>query len=550
MANKKDASLMTAILVSFICVILYIDPKLLSYLVGKEPLYIKTSLIIFVISLNMLWLYGLKHFWYFVFAKIAKKGGNYDNGKNNSLRKQPYVAILYLTKNDFNEKACYSCFNQDYKNFKVFICDDSDDEEERKKINKFARKNKIEVIRRGDKKGFKAGNINNALNHIEKKYKYIAVMDADIIVPKDYLKKIIPIILKDEKLAYVQAEQKSIDDQKGEFAGTLKIMTDIHWKYYASLKNRFGFSMWYGHGAVLRRSAIEEIGGIPEVITEDLAFSSEVRRLGYYGIITSKTYTEEEFPENYIKYRRRNRKWIRGTYQYLLRFYPKIFASKNCSLTEKFDIFISAFSLLQVLPFLIMIIIAGFILPEYYSRQTMLGPLFLIPPMYYDSIFSVIFNIRYNVNWGIDLYGIMFVVIFIPLLPALDYIKNTKKFLKYAAYSTFVNLAVTLDGAKEMLAYTFTGKAEFHATNDKKEKGRIIMSLAEEFFGIISILYGIFTYNLWLVSIGAAYTASGIILIFGERKKLKILAPIPVGLTAMIMIFIGLTILQNARIGG
>ncbi|MBN1521086.1 MAG: hypothetical protein JW928_01025 [Candidatus Aureabacteria bacterium] len=305
--------------------------------------------------------------------------------------------------------------------------------------------------------------------------------------------------------------------------------------------------MWYGHGAVLRRSVIEEVGGIPEVITEDLAFSSEARRLGYYGIVAEDIETGEETPETLEKYRKRNRKWVRGTYQYLLRIYPRALFSKNIPWFEKADIFISAFSLLQAFPFLLLVYVASFIMPFYYVTRQLQGPVFLVPPAIYDSWVQVLLKTKYNVFWVLDFYVIMAVVIFFPLLPAMvELWKDKKKMFKYIAMSTFIHISILLDSAKEVMLYSLTSRAQFHATNNKKSKNDSRLFLIAEFaIGFYLIFFAVITYNIWLIALGTAFILNPFIIFIGYRKPISTLIPLPLTITTGIMFFIGVTIIQN-----
>ncbi|MCG2710884.1 MAG: glycosyltransferase [Candidatus Omnitrophica bacterium] len=545
--DKSDALILTIVFLMFLCVI-YFNPRLLSLLVGEEPFFAKISVIIFVISLDMMWLYGIYHcahivFSYFFKTKIFPKKLNPDFS--------PAVAVLYMTRNDFSEQACITCINQDYKNYQVYICDDSDDQTAQKKIDAFVKNNKInvQILRRRSNRGYKAGNINDALKSIDEKYQYVAVADADSIFPEYFLKKIMPYFTASSKIAFVQAMQKSLKNQKGYLGKTMLSMVDIHWQHYMTLKNQYGFVMWYGHGAVLKRSIIEEIGGIPEVVTEDLSFSSKVRGLGYYGVVAGDVESVEEFPETLEKFRRRNRKWVRGTYEYLRRLYPQILFSKKIPWFEKADIFISAFALLQAIPFLMLVFTASFIMPFYYAKYQINGPLFLVPPLFYDDWLQVILKTRYNVFWLLDFYIIMLIVIFFPLIPAvIDMWSNKRKMLRYIAASSFLHLSILLDSAKEVIMFIVTGKTYFPVTNNQFSRQENKVWLAVEFMtGIYLMIFAVWTYNLWLVALGMAFVLTPLLIAWGERRLIQILVTIPFTVTAVIMICIGVTIIQNIR---
>ncbi|MFH1062344.1 MAG: glycosyltransferase family 2 protein [Candidatus Omnitrophota bacterium] len=543
--QKNDALLLTIVFTWFLSII-YFDPMLFALLIGDEPLLAKGSVIIFVIVLNMMWLYGIYHSVNIVFSYFIKI-----KFQENDLLKgvQPPAALLYMTRNDFKEKACLTSLSQKYKDFHVYICDDSDNPEIKRQIDLFSKKHKaiVSVLRRNNINGYKAGNINSALSNIDKSYQYIAVNDADTELPDDFLSKLMPRFKLSPKIGFVQAKQKSLKQQEGDLGRIMKSMIDIHWDHYMPLKNNFGFVMWYGHGAVLKRSVIEALGGVPEFVTEDLAFSSEARRTGYYGIVADDVVCGEEFPQTIEKFRKRNKKWVRGTFEYLTKFYPRIFKSKHVSWFEKADIFISAFALLQAIPFLLLVFVASFIMPFYYTVSQVQGPLFLVPPLFYDNWMQIILKTRYNVFWVFDFYLVMFVTIFFPLIPAIfDRWQNKKQLIRYLSTSSFLHLSILLDSAKEIIVYLFTGKTYFPVTNNRSEiKENPYWLLAESLIGLGLIIFAFTSYNLWLLSLGAAFVLTRILGLWGNKRLVRALVPIPFIVTLAIMFFIGITILQN-----
>jgi hypothetical protein len=60
----------------------------------------------------------------------------------------PKVAIAVLVCNDFCAEQIYQSIQQTYKNFSVYILDDSTNKQMVEDINNFAKKNNITIIRR------------------------------------------------------------------------------------------------------------------------------------------------------------------------------------------------------------------------------------------------------------------------------------------------------------------------------------------------------------------------------------------------------------------
>ena len=60
----------------------------------------------------------------------------------------------------------------------------------------------IEVVRRENRQGFKAGALKNGLNFC--KHDFIAIFDADFVPPTDFLRRAIPLLTREPKLACLQ----------------------------------------------------------------------------------------------------------------------------------------------------------------------------------------------------------------------------------------------------------------------------------------------------------------------------------------------------------
>ena len=59
------------------------------------------------------------------------------------------------------------------------------------------------ILRRGDRKGFKAGNLAFGLVHCDAPF--VAIFDADFVPPPDFLRRTVPALLADSGLAFVQS---------------------------------------------------------------------------------------------------------------------------------------------------------------------------------------------------------------------------------------------------------------------------------------------------------------------------------------------------------
>lgn len=145
--------------------------KNLTFRDGVTPSQVRLVFAEIIIILNAIfityfWLNGVKDFiyviWYYCarwkLAKLYHPVIDTDVSKANDR-----VLFLYCTCNDFDGNSLLKCMHQKYNNYKAVILDDSTNKEYIDKIDEFSKEHGIEVVRRENHIGFKAGNINHYL---------------------------------------------------------------------------------------------------------------------------------------------------------------------------------------------------------------------------------------------------------------------------------------------------------------------------------------------------------------------------------------------------
>ncbi len=256
--------------------------------------------------------------------------------KNN-----PKVAILYLCKDDFKEQSAVSCCLQRYRNFDVFILDDSEFANEQRIVTTFCLSREVppQIRRRPSREGFKAGNLNAALSEIIGQYEYFCIVDADDVLPQNFVEELVAIAEADDSLGFVQAAHTQYGESA--FAKRIGEGQRNHWNFYSPVRNRNGFQHFYGHGALFRSEAIREVGQIPEVVSEDLALALELRRHGYRGYYAQHVVCQEEVPSEAHRFIQRQKRILCGTLQCLRIYLLPFLRSKNVPWIEKADFLVA-----------------------------------------------------------------------------------------------------------------------------------------------------------------------------------------------------------------
>jgi len=439
----------------------WFGPRLVESLQAAQGPVSRFALLYFIIFIPIAWLYGIYNLSvvFFALAYRLQKPKDYAVSVTSDA-----VAVLYTTCNDFVEKSALSCASLDYPDYTVYILDDSNDSEMMNHIDEFARKHDhVRVIRRSDRQGFKAGNLNHALQNVVSEPLFV-IADSDEILPSDFLSKLVPRINADPNCGFIQANHRCIQHgtklQRDLYRGV-----GIHGKCYQPLRNRYGLVMFLGHGALLRRSCWQEVGGFPEVVSEDLAYAIAIREQGYYGTFASDITCLEEFPESVRAFRVRHVKWTRGTCEFLHRYGIDLFRSSRISWSEKFDILFPTANLPITLFFFGYMLMAAIVLPIAIGERSVLTfelwsgtiqiPVMLMPP-------------EMNVLYTWDFFAITACALVSPILCfVLDMIRTPIRLLRFLTHSTALYAALAPLSTICVLGYVFTRRARFLVTGDK-----------------------------------------------------------------------------------
>ena len=445
----------------------WFHPRLSSILDDSTGLFEYLSLGYFVVFVEIAWLYGVYNICIVLFSVIDRKflpkaQFNYD--EVTAFSNEP-VAMLYTTCNDFIEESALSCMRLDYQNYRLYILDDSSKPEYKARIDRFASRygDRVQVIRRENRAGYKAGNLNHALrNYITEPL--FAIVDADEILPTDFLSRLVPRLMSDPNCGFVQANHVCINDEDIKLKNDMYLGVDIHWKWYQPLRNRFGFVMFLGHGALLRTSCWKEVNGFPELVSEDLAYAIAIRELGYYGTFAEDVVCKEDFPETVRAFRIRHIKWTRGTCEFLAHCMKWLVKSPNISWVEKLDILFPTVNLPMTFFFFIFMINSGIILPltlGVHQDVTFVlnGAEYAFPMITLPDVFTKLYH------W--DFFLVTVLTILAPILCfilALRY--QGRRLFRFLCHSTALYATLSPVTTLAVFGYLLTGKARFLVTGD------------------------------------------------------------------------------------
>lgn len=239
------------------------------------------------------------------------------------------VALLCTTADDFRADAVERSMRQTHPRTRTVVLDDSRGAATRAAVDAFASRTAgdVQVVRRADRSGFKAGNINNYLRHHADGVDAVVIIDADQEIGPDFVRVALRHLHASPEVAVVQG---AIRSRHGEtrFVRDFRGMFDAHLRAVSAGRAWFGMAAFDGRGALLDVRALRDAGGFPEVVTEDAALTLELARQGRTVRYVPDLVSVEDAPTDYTAFTTQFGKFTEGAMQLLGRHRGLLFDTR------------------------------------------------------------------------------------------------------------------------------------------------------------------------------------------------------------------------------
>lgn len=345
----------------------------------------------------------------------------------------------------------------------VFLLDDSTDQNIVKENSEFCKNNNIKYIHRDNRRGYKAGAINDFLKNYGKNYEILAIFDVDQRPVKSFFYDLLPFF-NDPEVSFVQVPQSYTEIYSNVALGAYFQQKPFN-KIVMSGRSVTGSAFILGSGVLIRISALEDVGYFDEsVVTEDLATSLKLHEKRYKSIyVDYPGIWYGEPPETVDAYLIQQGRWSLGGFQ----AFKKIIKSDF-----KFSVFIDYFS--------------GFL---YWLKE---GPLTIVeilaPVLFLSTRFFVLkvnpllFSLAY---FPLFIFSLIFYII---SMKSQEY--GLKGFLFHQFLELIMMPAVTLS----FIAWITGRKRPFKVTpknKNSKVSKFLILNIILEIILIISLILGL-----------------------------------------------------------
>lgn len=173
-----------------------------------------------------------------------------------------------------------------------------------------AARHSVRYLTRLDHSGAKAGNINHAL--LSTTAPLVAIFDCDHVPDPDFLRATLAPF-DDPKVAFVQTPQYYANRHINALAAAAAAQQDLFFGIISRGKARLGAMFCCGTNVVVRRAALEAVGGFPETsLTEDFELSMTLHRSGWRSVYVPDVLARGLGPEDMASYVGQQARWAQG----------------------------------------------------------------------------------------------------------------------------------------------------------------------------------------------------------------------------------------------
>lgn len=380
------------------------------------------SIVLLSFALN---LYVLMFFW---LLNRKKRRGRIDAiraefDRRFTVADLPHVVTQIPVYNEMNvvERVMRAAVAMDYPagRHTVQVLDDSNDES-CALIDRVAGElrgggHDIQVVRRSDRTGYKAGALQHGM--AQTSADIFAIFDADFIPPRDFLMKTIPAMVINGEIGLVQARWGHLNRNQSPITHAEALGLDGHFTLDQGARSYSGLFMNFnGTAGVWRRQAIDAAGGWHhDTLTEDLDLSYRAQMAGWKCEYLFDLEVPAELPDNMNALKAQQFRWAKGSIQTAIKLMPSIFRS-NFSFIAKIEAFFQICGYL-VHPLILWVALISvpysvFVTQYRYPADGILPVLFMLGTLAPYIIYSVPQILLYRERWWKNVMYLPMITIF------------------------------------------------------------------------------------------------------------------------------------------
>jgi len=282
------------------------------------------------------------NFYYLAFLSRKRKDSlqTADLGTPSITIQLPIYNEKYVAKR-LVDSVCSLDYPQD--KMRIMVLDDSDDDTVdllADTVDDYKKKGfQIEHVRRGTRKGYKAGALKYAMQSTDTEL--VAIFDADFIPPEWFLKRAIPHFSK-SNIGLVQCRWGHVNENYSAITQAQALSLDFHFLIEQKAKsNSHLFMNFNGTAGIWKRDCIEDAGGWhTATLVEDLDLSYRAQMKGWKCVFLPDVVVDAELPVQMNAAKRQQFRWAKGSIQCALKLLADITIKRKIAIEAKIQAFI------------------------------------------------------------------------------------------------------------------------------------------------------------------------------------------------------------------
>jgi len=296
---------------------------------------------LFIVSAIIITAYTL-NFYYLTFLSTRRKEviDTIDVGTPSVTIQLPIYNEKYVAKR-LVDAVC--ALDYPKEKMKIMVLDDSDDDTVdllENSVKSYKQKGfQIEHIRRGTRKGYKAGALKYAMQITDTEF--VAIFDADFIPPDWFLKRAIRHFSKPE-IGLVQCRWGHVNENYSAITQAQALSLDFHFLIEQKAKsNSHLFMNFNGTAGIWRRDCIDDAGGWhTATLVEDLDLSYRAQMKGWKCLFLPDIVVDAELPIQMNAAKRQQFRWAKGSIQCAIKLLAGIAIKRKVSIETKIQAFV------------------------------------------------------------------------------------------------------------------------------------------------------------------------------------------------------------------
>ncbi len=226
---------------------------------------------------------------------------------------------------------------------RIMVLDDSDDETVdllSVVVAKYKKQGfQIDHIRRGTRKGYKAGALKHAMQTTDTEF--VAIFDADFIPPNWFLKRAIPHFSK-SNIGLVQCRWGHVNENYSAITQAQALSLDFHFLIEQKAKSNSNLFMNFnGTAGIWKCACIADAGGWhTATLVEDLDLSYRAQMKGWKCVFLPDIVVDAELPVQMNAAKRQQFRWAKGSIQCAIKLLADIVIKRKVSVEAKIQAFV------------------------------------------------------------------------------------------------------------------------------------------------------------------------------------------------------------------